>query len=196
MEAAANRHIDAGRRSIGRRLLGLGLTLGTLAPMAAGLGGCAGSSRSRRSSRAPTTPAPGQPSVSRDLPGTDEGLDVVVRAMGLIGVPYQWGGNNPREGFDCSGLVTHVYREAIGMRLPRTSRLISERGRQVRRTRLAPGDLVFFNTTRQSFSHVGIYVGDDRFVHAPSSGSLVRVESMEVRYWRQRYAGARRLIDG
>ena len=170
-------------------MLDLGFVLGGIGMLAAGMGGCAGPSAGRRAS----PPAPAAPR-SEDLPGTEEGLEVVVRAMGLIGVPYQWGGNDPREGFDCSGLVTHVYRQAIGMRLPRTSRQISERGRHVNRTRLAPADLVFYNTSRQHFSHVGIYVGDDRFVHAPSSGSLVRVESMETRYWRQRYAGARRLI--
>lgn len=183
---------DASRRLAGLRLLRLALVLGGSATLGAGLGGCAGSSARRQPRLA--APPPARPR-SDDLPGTDTGVEVVVRAMGLIGVPYQWGGNDPREGFDCSGLVTHVFREATGLRLPRTSRQISERGRRVSRERLAPADLVFFNTTRRSFSHVGIYIGDDRFVHAPSSGSLVRVESMEQVYWRQRYAGARRLIE-
>lgn len=185
--------VDLDRRVAGRRLLRLGMLIVGAPALAAWLAGCAGSSPRRR---AGTSAPAGGPPRSRDLPGTDEGLEVVVRAMGLIGVPYQWGGNDPRQGFDCSGLVTHVYREAVGMALPRTSQRISERGRRVDRTRLAPADLVFYNTSRRrSFSHVGIYVGDDRFVHAPSSGSLVRVESMETRYWRQRYAGARRLIE-
>lgn len=195
MDPVAPPLADAGRRSAARRLLQLGSLLAGIAALGAGLGGCASPSSGRRAQRG-SAPAPGVAAPrSADLPGTDEGLEVVVRAMGLIGVPYRWGGNDPRQGFDCSGLVTHVYREATGMRLPRTSRQISEQGRRVNRTRLAPGDLVFFNTTRQTFSHVGIYVGDDRFVHAPSSGSLIRVESMESSYWRQRYAGARRLIE-
>lgn len=112
--------------------------------------------------------------------------------MALIGVPYQWGGDEPADGFDCSGPVKHVYREALGIRLPRTSRLISERGRQVARRGLREGGLVFFNTSRRAWSHVGIYVGDDRFVHAPSTGSLVRVDSLNQRYWNSRYDGARR----
>lgn len=173
---------DPRRRLARAGLAGLGLAI---------LGGCASS---RRSQSARSSPAPAARPASRDVAGSPEAVEVVVRAMGLIGVPYQWGGNDPREGFDCSGLVTHVYLEAVGMKLPRTSRLISGRGEKVARSRLAPGDLVFFNTTRQPFSHVGIYVSDDRFVHAPSSGSLVRVDSMGLRYWQQRFAGARRLL--
>lgn len=183
---------DPSRRLAGRGLLRLALGLGGIVSLGAGLGGCAGSGARQRQRSA--APPPARPR-SDDLPGTDAGVEVVVRAMGLIGVPYQWGGNDPREGFDCSGLVNHVYLEAAGLRLPRTSRLISERGRQVSRTRLAPADLVFFNTSGRAFSHVGIYIGDDRFVHAPSSGSLVRVDSMAQVYWRQRYVGARRLIE-
>ena len=178
---------DPVRRLAGLNLLRVGLMMGS----AAALAGCASSSRQRARAAAPVPARP----RSDDLPGTEVGVEVVVQAMGLIGVPYQWGGNDPREGFDCSGLVNHVYLQAAGLRLPRTSRLISERGRRVARTRLAPADLVFFNTSRQAFSHVGIYIGDDRFVHAPSSGSLVRVDSMERTYWRQRYVGARRLLE-
>lgn len=176
---------DPARRLAGVGMLRLALVMGG----ASALAGCAGSARKRPRAAAPARPR------SNDLPGTELGVEVVVRAMGLIGVPYQWGGTDPREGFDCSGLVNHVYLEAAGLRLPRTSRLISERGRHVARTRLAPADLVFFNTSRRAFSHVGIYIGDDRFVHAPSSGSLVRVDSIEGPYWRQRYVGARRLLD-
>lgn len=177
---------------LARRLAGVGmLRLALMVGGAAALAGCAGSGRQRPRAAAP---APARPR-SDDLPGTDAGVEVVVRAIGLIGVPYQWGGNDPREGFDCSGLVNHVFLEATGLRLPRTSRQISERGRHVARTRLAPADLVFFNTSRRAFSHVGIYIGDDRFVHAPSSGSLVRVDAMEQVYWRQRYVGARRLLE-
>lgn len=113
-------------------------------------------------------------------------------ALAQIGKPYRWGGSSPQEGFDCSGLVQHVYREALGLELPRTSRQMSEIGSAVHRDDLAPGDLVFFQTSRKPNSHVGIYIGDGRFVHAPSTGSLVRVEAIDKRYWNQRFNGARR----
>lgn len=118
--------------------------------------------------------------------------DVMMHAMAQVGTPYRWGGSSPGEGFDCSGLVQHVYREALGLELPRTSRQMSEVGHVIDRDELAPGDLVFFQTSRKPNSHVGIYIGNGRFVHAPSSGSRVRVESMDTRYWTQRFNGGRR----
>ncbi len=120
--------------------------------------------------------------------------EVTMQAMAQIGQPYRWGGSAPDEGFDCSGLVQYVYREALGIELPRTSREMSRHGASVEREALAPGDLVFFQTTRKPNSHVGIYIGDGRFVHAPSSGSLVRVESMDKRYWTRRFNGGRRPV--
>lgn len=121
-------------------------------------------------------------------------IEVVLHAIALIGVPYQWGGNDPEEGLDCSGLVVHVYDEAAGIKLPRTSRQISSRGKRVSRTALREADLVFFTTSRQRYSHVGIYVGDGRFIHAPSTGSKVRLDSVGNAWWARRFAGARRLI--
>lgn len=129
-----------------------------------------------------------------DLAAAGAGSEVVMQALANVGKPYRWGGESPEDGFDCSGLVAHVYDDALGMKLPRTSRQMSRRGSNVSRSRLAAGDLVFFNTARRSYSHVGIYIGKDRFVHAPSSGSLVRVERMSNRYWSARYDGARRLV--
>ena len=108
--------------------------------------------------------------------------------------PYRWGGSSPRHGFDCSGLVQHVYREALGIELPRTSREMGTRGTKVARADLAPGDLVFFQTGRHPNSHVGIYIGHGRFVHAPSSGSIVRVEAIDKRYWMKRFNGGRRPV--
>ncbi|MGE0310842.1 MAG: C40 family peptidase [Lautropia sp.] len=140
----------------------------------------------------PDVATPGS-STARPAPH-DRQVEVVLQAMALIGVPYQWGGNDPEEGLDCSGLVVHVYEEAAGIRLPRTSRQISARGRRVARTTLREADLVFFTTTRQRFSHVGIYVGDGRFVHAPSTGSTVRLDSVSNAWWARRFAGARRLL--
>ena len=103
-------------------------------------------------------------------------------------------GSSPRHGFDCSGLVQHVYREALGIELPRTSREMGMRGTKVARADLAPGDLVFFQTGRHPNSHVGIYIGRGRFVHAPSSGSIVRVEAIDKRYWMKRFNGGRRPV--
>ena len=122
------------------------------------------------------------------------GAEVVMQALANVGKPYRWGGSDPAEGFDCSGLVAHVYDDALGMKLPRTSRAMSQRGDRVARSELAAGDLVFFNTSRRAFSHVGIYIGRGRFVHAPSSGSVVRVERLTNRYWASRFNGARRLV--
>lgn len=129
-----------------------------------------------------------------DLVAAGAGSEIVMQALANVGKPYRWGGSNPEEGFDCSGLVAHVYDDALGVKLPRTSRQMSRRGQGVARSRLAAGDLVFFNTSRRAYSHVGIYIGRGRFVHAPSSGSLVRVERMTERYWASRFDGARRLI--
>lgn len=129
-----------------------------------------------------------------DSAGGGAGSEVVMLALANVGKPYRWGGDSPEEGFDCSGLVAHVYEDAVGMRLPRTSRQMSERGASIKQRQLAAGDLVFFNTSRRPFSHVGIYIGQGRFVHAPSTGSLVRVESLSNRYWASRFDGARRVL--
>jgi cell wall-associated NlpC family hydrolase len=118
---------------------------------------------------------------------------LLERALGLIGVRYKRGGSSVETGFDCSGFVVHVFREHLGFLLPRTSQEISREGAPVTRDELKPGDLVFFNTMRSAFSHVGIYLGDNRFVHAPRTGRSVRVEDMRETYWAKRYNGARRL---
>jgi len=124
---------------------------------------------------------------------SDNAQELVMRALSLIGANYHRGGESPESGFDCSGLVRHVFREALGLKLPRTSRDISRLGTDVSNADLKPGDLVFFNTLRRGFSHVGIYLGDNRFVHAPASGGEVRVEDMRVNYWARRFNGARRI---
>jgi len=118
---------------------------------------------------------------------------VVNRALQYIGVPYRFGGSNPESGFDCSGLVNHVYRETLGIALPRTSRQLASVGAAVSRDDLRPGDLVFFNTRGSSNSHVGIYLGDGRFVHAPRARTLVRVDRIDDPGYRHLYEGARRL---
>lgn len=116
-------------------------------------------------------------------------------AQSLLGVPYRYGGNSPDSGFDCSGFVTHVYRRALGITLPRSSHEMSYRGSALNRDELQPGDLVFFNTLRRKFSHVGIYLGNDNFIHSPSRGGSVRIDELNNPYWRKSYNGARRVSE-
>lgn len=117
---------------------------------------------------------------------------VVDHALGLLGVRYHRGGRTPETGFDCSGFVTHVYR-SVGTLLPRSARDISHEGEVIRKDELQPGDLVFFNTMRRAFSHVGIYLGNHQFVHAPASGGEVRIDDLREKYWWKHYNGARRV---
>jgi cell wall-associated NlpC family hydrolase len=120
---------------------------------------------------------------------------VLMRAIGLVGTPYHYGGNSPEGGFDCSGLVQFVFRDTLGVRLPRSTReLVAMDVPQVQRQDLQPGDLVFFNPGGGATSHIGIYVGEGRFVHAPSTGGTVRLDLLESSYWRAAYAGGRRVL--
>jgi cell wall-associated NlpC family hydrolase len=120
-------------------------------------------------------------------------LAAAAEALFTVGVRYHYGGSSPDTGFDCSGLVAHVYELAWGLALPRSTSEQRHLGRPVRRAELQPGDLVFYNTRNRPFSHVGIYLGDGDFVHAPRPGKRVRVESVNNPYWRARFSGARRL---
>ncbi len=116
-------------------------------------------------------------------------------AQSLIDTPYKYGGNSPDSGFDCSGFVVHVYRETLGVSLPRSSLSLAQQGQVLQRDELAAGDLVFFNTRRKKFSHVGIYLGNNTFIHAPSHGGRVRMDDLTQDYWRRHYNGARRVSD-
>ena len=140
----------------------------------------------------------GAPSFAADGGGAEQhvGRELVVRALSLLGVDYKFGGNTPETGLDCSGLVRYVFHEAAGLILPRRAEEISQAGETIGREQLVPGDLVFFNTLRRSFSHVGIYIGGGRFVHAPSRGGEVRIESLSASYWQRRFNGARRMLAG
>ncbi len=129
-----------------------------------------------------------------DERGALTGADIVLRALAQVGVPYRHGGEEPSRGFDCSGLVRYVFRDALGAELPRRSEELGRRGGAIERERLQPGDLVFFNTLGRAFSHVGIYIGDGRFVHAPARRGQVRIESLDERYWWSRFDGARRIM--
>ncbi len=119
---------------------------------------------------------------------------VLMRAISLVGTPYRFGGNTPEGGFDCSGLVNYVFRDMLDLRLPRTSReLYAYQGPKIEPGRLATGDLVFFGSGG-NVTHVGIYVGEGRFVHAPSTGGTVRLDHLDGHYWRTAYTGSRRVL--
>lgn len=126
-------------------------------------------------------------------PARAERSEALLQALLALGVDYRNGGKSPATGFDCSGLVAYVYREAWGVRLPPNAAAQSRAGMPVSLAELQAGDLVFYNTQKQPFSHVGIYLGDGRFVHAPKTGAQVRIESLQSAYWAQRYDGARRI---
>jgi cell wall-associated NlpC family hydrolase len=116
-------------------------------------------------------------------------------ALSLIGVDYKFGGNTPDQGLDCSGFVRYVFQHATGISLPRTSREQSKVGESVEKAQLQPGDLVFFNTRRFQFSHVGVYLGGNRFIHSPSRGGAVEIVDFENRYWQKAFNGARRILQ-
>jgi cell wall-associated NlpC family hydrolase len=167
----------------GRRLLGGLLALGVLA----GCGHDAVRHAAPRSAsaRAWPTVAPADPASANA---------VLMRALGLVGTPYRYGGNTPEGGFDCSGLVNYVYRDMLDLRLPRSSRdLAAMQGPRIPEDRLATADLVFFGSAG-AVSHVGIYVGEGRFVHAPSTGGTVRLDRLDGPYWRDHYSGAKRVL--
>ncbi len=126
---------------------------------------------------------------------TNRASELALNAMGMLGIRYKYGGNTPENGLDCSGLVRYVFKQAWGAELPRTSHEISQVGQRIEKQDLRPGDLVFYNTLRRGFSHVGIYLGDHKFIHSPSAGGEVRIEDMDLRYWKKRFNGARRMTD-
>lgn len=149
----------------------------------AGAGGAVG--------EAPTPAA--APSLARQI--GNKASELVVSAMNFLGVPYRRGGTDAETGFDCSGFTQHLFEMTFGLVLPRR---VDDQAHapglvKVTKQELKPGDLVFFNTLRRTFSHVGIYIGDGKFVHAPRTGSSVRVEDMRMAYWQQRFTGARRV---
>ena len=144
-----------------------------------------------------TTPPPSSPSSpSRSTPysrlSPDQASDIAIHALGLVGTPYRYGGNTPDSGFDCSGLIGYVYRHRVGTAPPRTVAQLSGWGQPVANGELRSGDMVVFGTGRTP-SHAGIYVGEGRFVHAPSSGGTVRLDHLQSRYWARQNASFRRL---
>ena len=123
----------------------------------------------------------------------DSTANVIANAMSFIGVPYRRGGESAETGFDCSGLVRALYAQAWGTMLPRRANEQAAATEKIDKSELKPGDLVFFNTMRRAFSHVGIYMGDGKFIHAPRTGARVRIEDMSISYWQRRFDGARRV---
>ncbi len=134
------------------------------------------------------SPPPNVTPITADL-----GREVVLQAMGVLGIRYAPGGDSPDSGFDCSGLVTYAYFRAAQQALPRTTFDLSRTGLRIDPRDLRAGDLVFFNTLQRVHSHVGIYVGGQRFIHAPTTGGVVRIDSMQGGYWLRRFDGARRV---
>lgn len=154
--------------------------------------GCGGGKATRPSGTKAPAQARHWPQVKPANPAAANA--VTLRALSLVGTPYRYGGNTPEAGFDCSGLVNYVYRDMLDLRLPRSSRELAEvQGPKVAPEKLAAGDLVFFGSGRQ-VNHVGIYVGEGRFVHAPTTGGTVRLDHLDGHYWRDHYSGARRVL--
>jgi len=143
---------------------------------------------------APVAPVPAPTGARSFLSGVaNKAGEVVVGALNMIGVRYRWGGDTPDSGLDCSGFVRYVFQDTLGLNLPRRAEEMSRVGEKVSVRDLKPGDLVFFNTMRRTFSHVGIYIGDNKFVHSPSTGSTIRVDELDTGYWEKRFTGARRI---
>ncbi len=127
---------------------------------------------------------------------SDVAQEVLLNALSLTGVKYKYGGSSPEAGFDCSGFVRYVFQQAASLTLPHSTRALSQLGQAIPIGQLKPGDLVFFDTLKSAFSHVGIYLGDNRFIHAPSSGGAINVVDMKDAYWAKRFNGARRIGRG
>lgn len=156
------------------------------------LAGCASAPPTTSSSA--TRPALPRGTNLSKIDVSEAGRELVMYALGLIDVGYQFGGKNPEAGLDCSGMVSFIYRNALGVELRGSAADIAKRGRSVRREALQPGDLVFFNTMNRPFSHVGMYIGDDKFIHAPSTNGRVRIESMNSKYFATRFEAGRSLV--
>jgi cell wall-associated NlpC family hydrolase len=180
---------DAGRRAPAARWRLCACVL-----LAAALGGCA-SSGGHRVAGGSEAYGLGEDGYSEATPLSARSNDVLMRAIGLVGTPYRYGGNTPEAGFDCSGLVGFVFRDAAGLALPRSTReLIDIDAPAVPRDALQPGDLVYFNPRGGRVSHIGIYVGEGRFVHAPSRGGTVRLDSLGSEYWTRYFVTGKRVL--
>lgn len=162
----------------------------TVAVLAAMLAACSTSQPSVKKARAPAR------SVTLSaLQADGVGREILLYTMSMLDIDYQFGGSNPEAGLDCSGLVAYIYKHAAGVSLPHNAAQIAELARPIDNKQLRVGDLVFFNTLGRPFSHMGIYIGDGKFVHAPRSNSTIRVERLDNSYFATRYQGGRTLFD-
>jgi cell wall-associated NlpC family hydrolase len=166
------------------------------------LAGCvgvilAGCSSTRQASNLPPNAPRATPPTRMAEPSRTQSQrnDLALFAMSLLDTRYTWGGRGPATGFDCSGLVSHVYREAVGIPVKGTSAELGRQSRPIDRSQLQPGDLVFFNTLGTRHSHVGVYVGNNKFVHASNPRTGVRMDALSNRYYAQRFEGAQTLLD-
>lgn len=141
--------------------------------------------------------APPLPALATDHSVNTPVSEMLMTAMSLIGVNYKYGGKTPASGFDCSGFVRHLFASTLAIDLPHSSMAMAkaQRGTNIGRDALSPGDLVFYNTRKRPYSHVGIYIGEGRFIHAPSRGKSVETVDMNERYWAKRFNGARRIVE-
>ncbi|KAF3997798.1 C40 family peptidase [Glaciimonas immobilis] len=133
--------------------------------------------------------------MNSHVPPSATGNEIVFYSLGLIDTNYRFGGKNPEAGLDCSGMVSYVFKQAVGLNVNGSAAMIAQQGREVPVSELRPGDLVFFNTMNKPFSHVGIYIGDGRFINAPSTNGKVRIDRLETKYYAQRFESVRRYFD-
>ncbi|EEG08801.1 C40 family peptidase [Pseudogulbenkiania ferrooxidans] len=163
-----------------------------VAVVAAALAACSSAPPRKTAGSRPRPPA--SPTLS-GLTADGAGREILMYTLGLLDLDYRFGGSNPEAGLDCSGLVSYIYQNAVGVKLPHNAAQIASVARPIEAGRMQVGDLVFFNTMNRPFSHMGIYIGDGKFVHAPRSNSTIRVERLDNRYFAARFEGARTLFD-
>ena len=143
----------------------------------------------------PRPPASTETIAQASPPVSEKGNEIVLYAMGLLDTGYRFGGKNPEAGLDCSGMVSYVFEKSVDLRLAGSAADLARQGKPVPAEKLKPGDLVFFNTRNRPNSHVGIYIGDDRFVHAPNSRGKVRTESLKKGWFAARFEEGRTYLD-
>jgi cell wall-associated NlpC family hydrolase len=146
-------------------------------------------------SPSPRPPASAETITQAVGPVSPLGNEIALYALGLIDTGYRFGGKNPEAGLDCSGMVSYIYGQVGGLKVHGSAADIARKGRAIEASGLRPGDLVFFNTRNRPYSHVGVYIGDARFVHAPSSNGRVRIDRLNDRYYAQRFEAARTFFD-
>lgn len=164
-----------------------------LPPLMLVLAVLAGCASAPRSTPVATPPPAARPAATPAMDAVHD--NVLFHAFNLVGTPYRWGGNSPETGFDCSGLINYVFSETAGLSLPRTTAGLSELPNAAPSGDLRPGDLLLFSTQGRRVNHAGIYIGEGRFLHAPSTGGRVRIDDLQASYWQRSYKSARRVLD-